>query len=304
MPVQSSIAFAAVLLCFSFATTAAEWSDTALSWRIGNKFREPFNPLDIRKNIFALTHASGYKYGANYFNADLLQSDSNDPGSLAQRSGAHEAYAVYRHMLDIGKRNGQDLSWGPVTGVGLTAGLDWNTRNEVGYNARRRMLVAGPTLMWKTSGFLATSLLLIDESNAPGGAFPPISEGRGRYTDALHPMLALSWGIPVVKGVKFEGYANFIASKGRDEVGNPTGAETNIDMQLMVDLADALGSPKNMFRIGLEYQFWNNQVGNTAATTGNRGQRADDPRGGAFLSPVGLRKAIRSGAWPMSIKHS
>src|SRR5688572_29115929 len=27
---------------------AAEWSDTALSWRIGNKFREPFNPNDIR----------------------------------------------------------------------------------------------------------------------------------------------------------------------------------------------------------------------------------------------------------------
>jgi hypothetical protein len=116
-------------------------------------------------------------------------------------------------------------------------------------------------------------------------------------------MLALSWGISVVKGAKFEGYANFIASKGRDQVGNPTGAETNIDMQLMVDLADALGSPKNMFRIGLEYQFWNNKFGNAAATKGNRGQRADDPRGGAFLSPVALRKAIRSGAWPMSIKH-
>jgi hypothetical protein len=37
-------------------------SDTALSWRIGNRFREPFDPLDIRKYIFALTHAGGYRY--------------------------------------------------------------------------------------------------------------------------------------------------------------------------------------------------------------------------------------------------
>jgi nucleoside-specific outer membrane channel protein Tsx len=277
MPAQLSIAAAAVLLCFSAATTAAEWSDTALSWRIGNRFREPFNPLDIRKNIFALTHASGYKYGSNYFNVDLLQSDSNDPGSLTQRGGAQEAYVVYRHTLDIGKLNKTDLSYGPVSGVGITAGFDWNTKNDVGYNSRKRMLVAGPTLMWKAPGFLTTSVLLIHESNAPSGAFPPISAVRGRYTYSLHPMLSASWGVPVGHGFKFEGYANFIASKGRDEVGNPTGAETNIDMQVMYDLGEALGSPRNMFRIGLEYQFWNNKFGNTAATTGDRGQRASTP---------------------------
>jgi hypothetical protein len=53
MPAQLSIAAAAVLLCFPAVCAAAEWSDTALSWRIGNRFREPFNPLDIHKNIFA-----------------------------------------------------------------------------------------------------------------------------------------------------------------------------------------------------------------------------------------------------------
>jgi nucleoside-specific outer membrane channel protein Tsx len=277
MPAQLSIAVAALLLCFPVVSMAAEWSDTALSWRIGNKFREPFNPLDIRKNIFALTHASGYKYGSNYFNVDLLQSDSNDPGSLTERSGAQEAYVVYRHTLDIGKLNNTELSYGRISGVGLTAGFDWNTKNDVSYNSRKRMLVAGPTLMWKVPGFLTTSLLLIHESNAPSGAFPPISEVRGRYTYSLHPMLSASWGIPLGHGFKFEGYANFIASKGTDEVGNPTGAETNIDMQVMYDVSEAMGSPKNMFRIGLEYQFWNNKFGNTAATTGNRGQRASTP---------------------------
>ena len=277
MPNKSSIAVAAVLLGCSAITMAAEWSDTALSWRIGNTFAEPFNRRDIRKNIFALTHASGYKYGSNYFNIDLLESDASDPGSLNQRSGAHEAYAVYRHTLDIGKLRGADMSFGPVSGIGATAGFDWNTKNDVGYNSRKRMLVAGPTLMWKTPGFLTTSVLLIHESNAPSGAFPPISEVRGRYTYKIHPMLSASWGIPVGNGFKFEGYANLIAAKGRDEVGNPTGAETNIDMQLMYDLGAALGSPRNLFRIGFEYQYWNNKFGNTYRTTGGRGQRASTP---------------------------
>jgi nucleoside-specific outer membrane channel protein Tsx len=273
----NSSAAATVLLCSSAVSTAAEWSDTSLSWRTGNTFAEPFNPQDIGKNIFALTHASGYKYGSNYFNVDLLLSDSSDPGSLNQRSGAQEAYVVYRHTLDIGKLRGADLSYGPVSGVGATAGFDWNTKNDVGYNSRKRMLVAGPTLMWKVTGFLTTSLLLIHESNAPSGAFPPISEVRGRYTYDLHPMLTASWGIPLGHGVRFEGYANFIGAKGRDEVGNPTGAETNIDVALMVDVGAAMGAPKDKLRVGLGYQYWNNKFGNTYATTGGRGQRASTP---------------------------
>ena len=75
----------------------------------------------------------------------------------------------------------------------------------------------------------------------------------------------------------FEGYANFIAEKGLDETGNPTGAETNIDMQLMYDAGAHFGQTKNRFRVGVEYQFWNNKFGNTRATTGGRGQRASTP---------------------------
>lgn len=256
---------------------AADWSDTALSWRAGNSFREPFNPVDIHKNIFAITHASGYKYGTNFLNVDLLQSDSNDPASLGQSGGAQEAYIVYRHTLDIGKLRGTDLKFGAVRGVGATLGFDWNTKNDVGYNSRKRMLVAGPTLMWDVPGFLNTSLLILHESNAPSGAFPPISLVKSRYTYDIHPMLNAAWGITISDRVSWEGYANFIASKGKDEVGNDTGAETNIDMQLMFDLSPSIGAAKNSFRIGVEYQYWNNKFGNTAATTGGKGYRASTP---------------------------
>ena len=277
MSLKSSLIVAALALVSSTSASAAEWSDTSISYRVGTKFAEPFNPVDIRKNIFALTHASGYQYGSNFFNVDLLQSDSNDPGSLTQRSGAQEVYAVYRNTLDIGKVRGVDMGFGPVSGVGITGGFDWNSKNDVGYNSRKRMLVLGPTLMWKVPGFLNTSLLVLHESNAPSGAFAPISNVTGRYTYKIHPMLTAAWGIPVADRVKFEGFANLIAPKGRDEVGNQTGTETNIDMQLMADVGDYVGAKKNTFRIGIEYQYWNNKFGNTSATTGGKGQRASTP---------------------------
>jgi nucleoside-specific outer membrane channel protein Tsx len=139
------------------------------------------------------------------------------------------------------------------------------------------MLVAGPTLMWDVPGHLNTSVLLLRESNAPSGAFPPISAVRGRYTYKTHPMLSADWGIVLSPLVSLDGYANFIGSKGRDEVGNATGAETNIDLQLMFDVGAMAGWRKNWVRAGVGYQYWNNKFGNTAATTGGKGYRASTP---------------------------
>jgi opacity protein-like surface antigen len=268
----------AALMLLPAVARASDWSDTAISWRHGQTFREPFNPNNISKHIVALTHASGYKYGSNFFNVDLLLSDHNDPGALGQHSGAQEAYVVWRHTLDIGKITGQEYRYGAVKGIGATFGFDWNTKNDVGYNSRKRMLVIGPTLMWDVPGFLSTSILLLHESNAPSGPFPPISNVHDRYTYDTHPMFTASWGIPVAEGWSFEGYLNFIAAKGNDETGAGTGAETNLDMEIMYDLGARFGQPKNRFRVGFEYQLWNNKFGNTEKTTGAlKGNRASTP---------------------------
>ena len=131
--------------------------------------------------------------------------------------------------------------------------------------------------MWAVPGFFDTSVLLLHESNAPSGAFAPIADVRGRHTYRLHPMLAASWGLPLGNAWAFDGYANWIAAKGRSEVGAATGAETNVDMQLMFDASAAMGHKKGMFRIGVEYQYWNNKFGNTASLTGGNGYRAKTP---------------------------
>jgi nucleoside-specific outer membrane channel protein Tsx len=89
-------------------------------------------------------------------------------------------------------------------------------------------------------------------------------------------MVGLAWGIPIGNlPLSFEGFANFIAAKGKNEFGAPTAAETNIDMQIMYDLSGAMGGSKNTFKVGLEYQYWMNKFGNDA--TGNKGAFAKTP---------------------------
>jgi hypothetical protein len=252
-------ALGTLLLAASFlpaVAQAADWSDTWISWSYGDKFGEPFEGNDISKNILSLTHVSGYKYGTNFFNIDMLNSDSKDPASGGnQNSGAQEAYIVYRNTLDFGKITGKEFKYGPIKGIGATVGFDWNTKND-NYGSRKRMLVAGPTLMWDVPGYLNTSILALRESNAPDAI-------ASRYTYDTHAMLDLNWGIPIGSlPLSFEGYADFIASKGKDEFGGDTAPETNIDLRLMWDAGTVMGMGKNTFKIGLEYQYWKNKFGN------------------------------------------
>lgn len=271
----SSISLAAALAALSAGAQAADWSDTYIGYRTGSKFAEPFNSEDIKKNIVNLSHVSGYKYGTNFFNADFLMSDEKDPGGAGATSGAHEVYIVYRHTLDFEKVTGTPLKFGPIRGVGLTAGFDVNAKNDAGYNSRKRMLVLGPTLFVDVPGFLNLSLLVLEESNAPYNTFT--GTATPRYDYKTHPMLTAAWGIPIGSlPLSFEGFMNWIAAKGTNEFGGGTKPETNIDMQLMYDVSSAWGA-KGKFKVGLEYQYWKNKFGNDHEGPAGKGAFAKTP---------------------------
>jgi hypothetical protein len=246
---------------------AADWSDTSIGFRTGSKFAEPFGRNDIQKNIVHLNHVSGYKYGTNFFNADFLMSDEKDPAGAGSTNGAQEVYIVYRHTLDLEKTMGTPFKFGPLRGMGLTAGFDVNAKTDAGYNSKKRMLVFGPTFFVDVPGFLNVSLLVLKESNAPFNTFTGVSTPR--YSYKTHPMISAAWSVPVPGGLplSFEGFANFIASKGKNEFGGDTAAETNIDMQLMYDVSTLYGG-KGTFKVGLEYQYWKNKFGNKTTAAG------------------------------------
>lgn len=266
-----------VLLAQGFQNAeAAGWTDTYVGYRFGTHFAEPYERNDIHKNVFNLGFANGYEYGTNFFNADVLLSDSKDPSSADANDGAREFYIVYRHTLDLGKLTGKELSNGVLRGLGLTVGFDVNHKNDAGYNSRKRMLVAGPTLMLDVPGFLNLSLLELWESNAPCNTFTRTCVPR--YDFDPHVMLSAAWAVPIKDSKwSFEGYANFIAPKGKDEFGIASRAETNIDMQVMYDLSGMAGSHPHALKLGLEYQFWKNKFGNDHTGPAGSGAFARTP---------------------------
>lgn len=269
-----------LLAAMAAGAQAADWSDTAMTYRHGTKFSEPYNTKDITKNIIGLTHVSGYKYGTNFFNVDYLMSDSNDPAYKDAKTGATEVYAVYRNTVDLEKATGKSFKTTGVRGLGVTAGFDFNTKTDTGYNSKKQMLVAGPTLMLDVpQGFLNVSLLQLWESNAPSGwsYFNGAYYGVERHHYDAHPMLSASWAIPFSVAsvpLSFEGFANFISSKGKNEFGGDTAAETNIDMQVMYDFSGVIGAKPKTFKAGLEYQYWKNKFGNQTTATVVNGSQA------------------------------
>jgi len=172
---------------------------------------------------------------------------------------------VYRHTLDLGKVMGTEFKYGPIRGLGVTAGFDINSKTDAGYNSKKRMLVLGPTVMFDVPGFLNLSLVALHESNAPYNSFTQTATDRYRYD--THAALFAVWGIPVPNmPLAFEGYANYIGTKGKNEFGGPTAVEINVDMKLMYDVSTLVGANANTFKIGVAYQYWKNKFGNPVKT--------------------------------------
>ncbi|MFM7026864.1 MAG: outer envelope protein [Limnohabitans sp.] len=263
------------LAAVAIGAHAADWSDTSIAVSHGGKFAEPYNSNDVGKNIYSLKHVSGDKYGQNFFNADLLQSNSADPGANTT-GGAQEVYVVYRRLFDLEKMTGKSYAFGPVKNVGVTVGFDWNTKNDY-YGSKKRMLVAGPTFMMDIKqGFFNVSLLMLDESNDPNADRSGYSAGRYHYKN--HADLNLAWGVPTgINNLSFEGWADFIASKGKDETGGDTKAETHIYATLMYDVSAPLGATPNTFKLGAGYEYWKNKFGNDYTGLAGKGAFAKTP---------------------------
>ena len=261
------VAMAAAAVC----AQAADWSDTSLAYTTGTKYSEPFEGNSISKNIFSLKNVSGDKYGQNFFNVDMLQSGSTTTDvATGAGGGAQEVYVAYRRLLDLGKITGKSYAFGPVKDVGVTAGFDWNTKNN-NYASRKRMLVAGPTLMMDVKqGFFDISLLVLDESNAPNTV--------ARYHYKNHADLNFAWGVPTgITNLSFEGWADYIAAKGKDEGGSDTKPETHFYGTLMYDVSAPVGAAKNTFKLGAGYEYWKNKFGNDYTAAPGQGAFAKTP---------------------------
>lgn len=231
---------------------AADWSDTSIGYRTSNRYTEPSISRYISKNIYTLTHASGYAYGSNFFSVDFLESDENDPIN-GGGGGAQEVYGVYRHTLSLGSVSGSNLGFGPVKDIGFTIGIDRNSKNDA-FSPRVRKTVLGPTVVFDVPGYFNVSLLLRKERNHNGIVGTSVT-----FDDTYGINLAWSMPINMVRG-KLTGFLDYIGAKGKDGFGADTAPETLSRAYLMFDIGSFAGK-KETFFAGAGYEYWNNKYG-------------------------------------------
>lgn len=252
----------ALLAAAALPLGAADWSDTFLGYRTSDQFREPGIDGTIKKDILQLSHVSGWAYGTNFFNVDMLMSDKGDPAANG-KSGANEVYVVYRTALSLGKLSGKNLGFGPVRDVSFTAGFDFNAK-DTAFASKKRFLVFGPTLNFKAgSGFFDLGLWGCHEQNYNGIVGKSV-DFKTTY------LISAAWGLPFQVGpvgAEFKGYANYVGAKGKDGFGVETKPETLANLSLLVDISPVFGTKKKVYA-GVGYEYWNNKFG---------GQNSDAP---------------------------
>jgi nucleoside-specific outer membrane channel protein Tsx len=260
----------AVAMSCSAAVSAADWSDTSVNYRYiakesGFIVDAAGNKVDVAKHIVSLEHISGFKYGSNYFNVDILKSDSNDPANNST-VGAQEVFAIYRNNLNLSSLTGNSMKFGAVKDIAITTGFNAGSKNNE--NAAQPLaFLIGPTVQFALpSGFLNLGLQAYKETN--NSAF-----AGGKQNFDVAAQLNVVWGIPFNAGVpaNFKGFMSVTGPKGTGKgTGIETTTETLLDALVMFDVG-SLSGKKDTFYAGVGYRYWNNKFGNDEKAAGFAG---------------------------------
>ena len=229
-------------LLWCSAVQTADWSNTELHIQAGNLDIPTFAGGGSATHIiYTLRHASGWKYGDNFFFLDILD-------SRTQRFQDFDAYGEAYASLSLGKSGGRPVGAGPVSDVGILGGINWGT------SAKVRKYVAGLRLSLDLEGFefanLDAAALIDDSAGLAAGGAPAQSDTV--YVD-------FNFSRPFTLGsaeFSIEGHIEYVG-KRTDELGNPVSAWIQAQPQLQWHVTDRLA-------VGVEYQLWLNKLGEGA----------------------------------------
>ena len=239
-----TILFAAICLVSS-SGQAANWSNTALHLNKGD-FKNPFTGQKSTTTIASLQHDSGYDYGDNFFFIDYIN-DATDDGYQDK-----DFYGEWYSTFSLSKISGNDLSFGAIADIGLTAGF-----NASG-DAKVLKYLPGVKVNWQAPGFnflstLVTAYVDDNEGVARGGA----------PSETNSWMLDIAWGYPFSIGAqKFNvtGHVEYIAAR-ENEFGEDVKAWVLAQPIITWDLGNAMNMKENTLLLGLEWQYWHNKLG-------------------------------------------
>jgi nucleoside-specific outer membrane channel protein Tsx len=237
---------------------AADFNDTALTYRVGDRFTEPNRPEPITKHIPTLSHLNSGRTGVHFLSLEGRFSSNEDPKKNST-AGASEYLLTYRWQLPAGRLLDRPLALGPVRDVGLLAGIDL-TKKDTLFAPRKRAWMLGPVIQLDVPGRLDIGLLHYREHNhkgIPGTPHPDI-EFDGTW------LLNATWAIPFHAGplpAVFQGLLNRLGEKGKDFNDRPTTGETLLRTAVMFDVGQSMSSSPKRFMAGIGYEWWKNKYG-------------------------------------------
>jgi nucleoside-specific outer membrane channel protein Tsx len=226
---------------------AAIWSTTELNLQYGS-LATPFlglieQGLEEDKDTFILTlqHASGWKYGSNFFFFDVLLADETGLNGFNDNDIYGEWYPYFSFRKIGGKEEGK----GALKDVRFIAGLNYASQAKV------LKFLPGIGLSWRAKGFafLNTDFTAYIDHSAGVAA-------GGVPTEDNSFMIDVNWSAPFKIGksnFSIEGHIEYIGER-ENEFGG--------------EVSDwILGQPQfrwwanDSLALGIEWQFWINKLG-------------------------------------------
>lgn len=219
---------------------AADWSTTEFQFQYG-ELDDPFVPESTDTFIWTLQHASGWKYGDNFFFVDLI----------SPKGGDLDAYAEVYINLSLGKLTGQELKIGPVHDFGMLAGYNFAAV------AGAQVYLPGVRLAWDLPGFaFANTDFMAYLTDNRGGEGKAPKEGNSWMVDFNFSTKKLELG-PTHWNV--EGHVEYV-DKRSGEFGDVK-EWILAQPQVRLDLGELIGLGSDQLFAGIEYQYWMNKLG-------------------------------------------
>jgi hypothetical protein len=171
---------------------------------------------NVNKTIVNVGHFDVWDYGSNFFNADVLFSNANEP-AYHSSGGSTEFYGVYRGQLSPDKIFGINTRIGPFDAINFEFGGDAETENTQ-FAPNKKLLVAGPNFhVTMPAGFLDIGVHISKEWNHNGFCANSCRTNGGPVDFDPTPEFEFVWLYPLAftnLPLDFRGFMNIVMPKG------------------------------------------------------------------------------------------
>ena len=238
---------ACVALAWATPSSAALWSTWELQYQHGRLDAPSFaGGGSSRTDIVTVQNATGWEYVDLFWFADFL--DDN------RRDGFNDT-DIYTELYlggGFGKLMGREGGFGPFRDIGWMFGVNHDK------DAKVWKYLPGVRLYWDVPGFIFLNTDIaryIDDTRGVANGGAP-KESDSWWID-------VAWARPFDIGSQsfsFEGHMEFVKSR-RNEFGGHVSSWYLAQPQLRWDAGKAFWGEAGHFFLGIEYQHWNNKLG-------------------------------------------